>query len=114
MIAGTTLVSLGAASLAGMSAALYQWNRDSDELELIEKNAIPGMISGDEQRRASELDQRTKTLKTLAITTGTIGVASTIAGAVLLIVGDRRHARTFSLQPMGGRGFAGAVLQGSF
>jgi hypothetical protein len=110
VISGATLVSLGAASLAGMTAALYQWNLDSNELESIAE----GMISPEELVRARELDERTKLLKPLAITTGTFGVVSTITGVALLIVGSRRRARKLSLQPVGGPRFMGAFFQGSF
>lgn len=110
VISGATLVSFGAASLAGMTAALYQWNLDSNELESIAE----GMISPEELVRARELDERTKVLKPLAITTGTIGIVATITGAALLIVGSRRRARKLSLQPVGGPRFMGAFLQGSF
>ena len=113
IVAGATMTGVGVGLLGVMGATLYQWDRDSNKLEVLKENAIPGMVPERDKNRADELIARTRVLGPVAITTGVLGVASTITGISLLAVGSRRQRR-ISFLPTGGRDFAGALVTGRF
>jgi hypothetical protein len=114
MISGATLVSLGAASLAGMTAALLVWEHNVNTIEEHRDAINQGAEKTTE--RVDDVDQLASSdayLKPLAITTGVLGVASMITGAALLFAG-RKRARDVSVTPTLTPTFTGVTLSATF
>ncbi len=114
-IAGATLVSIGAASLAGMTATLIVWDHKYDSIiahgDAVNQGAEKTPTRNDEVERLGDSDAY---LKPLAITTGTLGAATLITGVALLIAGHRKHSRDVNVTPTFSRAFHGLSLTARF
>jgi hypothetical protein len=114
VIAGGTLVSLGVASFAGMTAALVVWDRNTDAI--YDNAAALGQGVELTPARISKVEQLADSnayLKPLAITTGVLGAVAVITGAALLIAG-RKRSRELSVTPTLTPTFGGLSLQARF
>ncbi len=112
--AGTVLVSVGAASLVGMSATFIVWNRNRARIDAITaaiENGAP--MTPETNAEVMRLANSDDYLRPMAIATGTLGAAALVTGAALLIAGHER-SREVTVAPAFTRTFGGLSLSARF
>ena len=114
VVAGAALVSIGAASLAGMGATFIVWNHNGARIKAYTASVEAGQPKTPAMKdKVDQLSHSDDYLRPLAIATGALGAVTVITGAALLIVGHKR-SRDINVAPSFTRTFGGLTLTTRF
>jgi hypothetical protein len=108
-LAGTLLIGGGVLSMTAAAVTTGLWVRDVNELSTLADDAMRGE---DDDARATMLGEREVAYAVTTVITGVVGVASVVAGAVL--VREGRRSRKLAWAPTTGPRFVGLTLSGRF